>query len=222
MILLVIYACSCVIDNQRSEEEFLLRGSVSQGDTTYLGPFPDTVMPSGIFFGYVKYDSIIRVELRHKGNILTIPVEYEEKRTYNIPGCSFYKLHWFNDSIVVLSRGCGMPPNVDSKVISYRKDSFNMFSTARVLSVEENYGNILVFDEKNQNPIYVLSLKNGQIVDELPLEPMIQKSSMTKAYFLDNFEPLKGRNSHELFVMNRDTVFFNVNGAEQFLTYKLE
>lgn len=216
IVLILFLLCSClsIFEKDSEIQETLVK------DTLNILPFPDTTTPSGIFLGYEENDSLIYLVVK-KGQILkTISDGYSKKDISEIAPCNFYRLHSANDSMLIITRGCGFPPSIDSKLLLFRSNSVEMQDYGNILGMNEKKNHILHFEANSGQNFIVKNFLTNK-ADTIYFDQYFSMPYNFEPYILDNFGDRTPEKAG-IFEFNMDTIFFNLMNKDSFLLYNLE
>jgi len=186
-------------------------------DTTFKGPYEDRTTPAGLFYGFVRYDSVILHEIRKKGRIVYVIGDYYLSVSNPVSYCSFYYPSIYTEDFVLLERGCGFPPNWDSKMVFVSQDSFDVFPCGKLVEVNKDTTKAIFTRTNTIYPLYVMDLKERRITDTLRFDKFFNKDlGRVDPYFLGNFDAIDST-SQRIFRFKEDTIFFKFWGEPGFM-----
>lgn len=174
----------------------------------------DTVTLDGIRITYLRdTDTTATLCALHNGDTAYTNYTLHLESVSNLPYCSFYKLRWSDESIIILTRGCNSPPNVESIVFVFDEKGIqvNYYGYIREYDYKNKY--IIHSEDYSTDYLVVEEVFRQTVVDTMQFEPLLRDEDEIEISLTTEFTRKDGK----YFMFSGDTVSFNFFGRDTFL-----
>jgi hypothetical protein len=117
-----------------------------------------------------------------------------------------YSIVWSNDNVLILHRGYGSPAFWESKIILFRTHNVKIFNCGEIVDINENGKYAVVCGENELYPLFVIDLKENEILDTLyftGFEKGIADIDM-EPHFTHNFSSISSQSYFKIFEFKKE------------------
>ncbi len=151
-IILLVVSCNIVVEKQRNEyvvPKFLQDTTIGDVTTKYIR----------------NTDSTVVLQIIKGNDTITSSEEYYINSLEKIPYCYFYKIKWSDTKVVVLTRGCNSPPDVESIVIIFGENTNTVSKYGYIRDYTNGF--IIHSEDYSANNLLVENIFKKQIIDTM-------------------------------------------------------